>query len=154
MRMPMWAMVVDHSCGHQETHKIIKSRKSEAEETATWHASRVCKQCWLTGERAKNNAEVEKLSGLALARLTGTDKQIGLATVLRGNYMLGLLRGTRWNPISNKQLNPVEKAYDIVAGLAHIKSSRWWIERQTLVAQSSEDEFRRDTLNGKFKNVK
>ncbi len=68
--------------------------------------------------------------------------------------MLRLLRGTQWHPLDNRQLNPAEKAHEIVAGLAHITSAKWWIERQTLIAKSNEDRFRADVLNGKFQSVK
>ncbi|WCP12575.1 hypothetical protein sphantq_00975 [Sphingobium sp. AntQ-1] len=81
---------ISHVCGHQDSIRIAENSHEKVEKYALWLASKICKECYKLEGRETLNLAAEKLVGIPLPTLRGTDKQIGYATANLSYSAVGL----------------------------------------------------------------
>lgn len=84
---------VTHSCGHEQTHKLIGKHK-DRERKLEWLATTLCAECYAAKRDADNkvasDAAAEAAQATGLPALTGSEKQIAWAETLRRTFLRDL----------------------------------------------------------------
>lgn len=127
---------VTHACGHDTEHQL-HGRSSRREWIAQRESERLCSDCFraaLDSERATQRAAAHKAAEEAgWPALTGTDKQVDWAVVIRHTTLTPslldhLAAHESWTPLC-----------DLIAeALGQITSAKWWIDSRDRLASVGE----------------
>ena len=111
-----------HACGHEQVHHI-PGFTSQQERKARWLGTTRCRTCFIAEKRAEE-AEAARhhtavITGLRLAELTGSERQVTWANTIRAERLAALVSNQ-----GDQQL----------AGHAclAITNAKWWIDHRGL----------------------
>jgi hypothetical protein len=109
-----------HACGHEQGH-YLTGYDSQKERKANWLKTTSCRDCFVAKKRAEEAAAAAlssaAISHLDLPLLTGTDRQVSWASMIRTKRLAALT-----NPNSDA---------DCYACL-QVTDAKWWIDRRDL----------------------
>jgi hypothetical protein len=109
-----------HACGHEQGH-YLTGYDSQKERKANWLRTTSCRDCFVAEKRAEEAAAAAlssaAISHLDLPLLTGTDRQVSWASMIRTKRLAALT-----SPNSDA---------DCYACL-QVTDAKWWIDRRDL----------------------
>lgn len=108
-----------HSCGHQEKHMVFGFFAADADREARRLSRRKCTSCFRAGKAAKADtqgaADRATLDGIELPPLSGSEKQVAWAAMIRLERLAALHRS---DPAAT-------------ANLVNRVEAKWWIDNRT-----------------------
>lgn len=109
---------IKHSCGHEQTHESYEMFAADIERQATRLARQKCKTCYSASKKAAEESQVAvdvtAITGLALAGLEGSPRQVAWAETIRVKRIATLRR----------------KGHNEVGRLAAVAEAKWWIDHR------------------------
>jgi hypothetical protein len=112
---------ITHACGHMQDHHI-DGFTGQRERKKRWLASTRCRGCFITQKQAEQADAADRsgiaISHLALPPLTGTDRQVSWAEVIRTQRLAACIADASGG--------------DIVEALSAVHDAKWWIDRREL----------------------
>lgn len=114
---------INHSCGHTG-HVTLFGPTKDRYRRIEWLETRECDECYKEGIAAEKAAEsaraAERQTALGLPELSGSDKQVAWALVLR-QRVLERLAGMCSDDTARKQFTTI---------IAVETSAKWWIDHR------------------------
>ncbi len=137
----MTTHLITHKCGHEVEREINKVRESAIARQVEFYASRDCFDCF-KATSANSDREVLAGSGIELAELIGSEKQVSWAESVRLQKLAEFIKFL--NPIIESvgeqeilTSEGLDKVYMPLRALAQVTSAKFWIDTRSQEVYSS-----------------
>ena len=131
----MTTHLITHKCGHEVEREINKVRESAIARQVEFYASRDCFDCF-KATSANSDREVLAGSGIELAELIGSEKQVSWAESVRLQKLAEFIKFL--NPIIESvgeqeilTSEGLDKVYMPLRALAQVTSAKFWIDTRS-----------------------